>query len=164
VPAVRAVVQRVARASVAVEGRTVAEIATGLLVLVAAHKNDTEHNAKRLADRVAGMRVFNDQDGKMNLSMSQLAVDPATTGRQQGDHPATPPSFLVVSNFTLYADTSQRRPGFGASAPYDQGRDLYEAFLQALRTTGLPVQTGVYGADMKLHLTNDGPVTLIVDA
>lgn len=160
----RAIVQRVSHAKVAIEGRTVAEIGTGLLALVGAHKDDTEHNAKKLADRVAGLRIFNDPDGKMNLSLFQLRNDQATTRRPSGDHPTTLPSILAVSNFTVYGDPSQRRPSFTAAAPYDRGRELFDAFVQAVRDLGVPTQTGTFGADMQVELTNDGPVTLVVDA
>lgn len=141
----RAIVQRVSRARVTVDGQVVGEIGTGLLALVGAHKDDTEQNAKKLADRVAGLRVFNDADGKMNLALPQ------------------PAAVLAVSNFTVYGDPSQRRPSFTSAAPYERGKELFEAFLADLKALGVHVEAGVFGADMQVELTNDGPVTLVVD-
>ncbi len=145
----RAVVQRVSQANVTIDGEVVAEIHRGLLVLVAAHRDDTEREAAKMADRVAKLRVFNDADGKMNLALSDL--DPSG-------------SVLAVSNFTVYGETAKnRRPSFIESAPYDRGNELYESFLAALRSTGLRVESGVFGAMMDVELVNDGPVTVILD-
>lgn len=152
----RAVVQRASQAKVTVAGSTVGEIGVGLLVLVAAHKDDTGKNAQKLAERVANLRIFNDAEGKMNLALA-----PLPSGEER---PGVRGSVLVVSNFTVLGDASQRRPSFVAAAPFDQGKDLYEAFVEALKALVPNVQTGTYGADMKVELTNDGPVTLIVDA
>ena len=147
----RAVVQRVARASVKVEGETVGSCGPGLLVLVGAHKDDEDANAKKLADRIAGLRVFNDADGKMNLSLAQINND----GRAQ---------VLAVSNFTVYGDAHKsRRPSFMAAAPYDEGERLYRTFVSALRDHGLKVEEGTFGAMMEVDLLNDGPVTLVID-
>ena len=147
----RAVVQRVARASVKVEGETVGSCGPGLLVLVGAHKEDTEQNATKLADRIAGIRIFNDDEGKMNLSLGQIDND----GRAQ---------VLAVSNFTVYGDAlKSRRPSFMAAAPYDEGERLYNAFVSALRDRGLKVEEGTFGAMMQVDLLNDGPVTLVID-
>lgn len=159
----RAVVQRVSTAKVTVNGETVAEIGVGLLALVGAHKDDTDQNAKKLADRVAGVRIFNDADGKMNLSLSQLPVHRSAIAPPPDSHSSAPPSVLAVSNFTVYGDPSQRRPSFVAAAPYDRGKELFDAFVAHLRSLGVQVQTGVFGADMQVSLTNDGPVTLVVD-
>ncbi len=159
----RAIVQRVSQAKVEVDGKTVGEIGPGLLVLVGAHKDDTEENAKKLADRVAGLRIFNDFEGKMNLSLLQLIADLATTGRPPGDHRTTQPSVLAVSNFTVYGDASQRRPSFVAAAPYERGEELFNAFVDELKRLGVRTETGTFGADMKVTLTNDGPVTIVVD-
>lgn len=151
---------------VSVEGKVVGEIGTGLLALVGAHKDDTEQNAKKLADRVAGLRIFNDADGKMNLSISSLPL-PLREAEGEGAGGGglrRPPAVLAVSNFTVYGDPSQRRPSFTAAAPYDRGEELYNAFVQELRSLDVRVETGVFGADMQVELTNDGPVTLVVDA
>lgn len=145
----RAVVQRVSRASVSVDGKIVGACGVGLLVLVAAHREDTEREAAKMADKVAQLRIFNDVEGKMNLALGDL--DP------QG-------SVLAVSNFTVYGDTAKnRRPSFIESAPYDRGNELYEAFLCALRDMGVQVESGVFGAMMDVELVNDGPVTVILD-
>ncbi len=146
----RAVVQRVSRAQVTVDGRTTGEIGQGLLVLVAAHRDDTEQNAAKMADRVAKLRIFNDGEGKMNLALGDLEPKGAV---------------LAVSNFTVYGETSKnRRPSFIDSAPYERGEQLYEAFLSSLRALGIEVQTGEFGAHMEVDLVNDGPVTVILDA
>jgi D-tyrosyl-tRNA(Tyr) deacylase len=159
----KAIVQRVSLASVSVDGETVGEIGPGLLVLVAAHKDDTEQNAKKLAERIANLRIFNDADGKMNLSLSQVSPEArATTGRPPDDH--QPTHLLAVPNFTVLGDTTQRRPSFVAAAPYERGEELFDAFVTALRALGVPTETGRFGADMKVALTNDGPVTVIVEA
>jgi D-tyrosyl-tRNA(Tyr) deacylase len=145
----RAVVQRVTRASVTVEGRVVGACGSGLLVLVAAHREDSHQNAAKLADRVAKLRVFNDSDGKMNLALADL--DPVG-------------SVLAVSNFTVYGDTTKnRRPSFIDSAPYDRGLELYDAFVASLRELGVHTETGVFGAHMEVEMVNDGPVTVIVE-
>lgn len=147
----KAVVQRVSRASVSVEGAVVGQCLKGLLVLAAAHRDDTERNAEALADRVLGMRIFPDAEGKMNLSLRDLRAAGEAVG------------ILAVSNFTVYGDPSQRRPSFVAAAPYDEGKRLFEAFVEGLRGLGCPVETGVFGADMQVELVNDGPVTLIAE-
>lgn len=144
----RAVVQRVLSASVVVEGTVVGRIGPGLLVLVGAHKDDTESNAFKLANRIAGLRIFNDDAGKMNLSMADAGAM----------------SVLAVSNFTVYGDAiASRRPSFISAAPFEQGRELFEAFVKALEVEGIQVETGKFGADMKVSLVNDGPVTLVID-
>jgi len=148
---VRAVVQRVSRASVKVEGKTVGSCGPGLLVLVGAHKEDTEQSATKLADRIAGLRIFNDEEGKINLSLDQIDND----GSAQ---------VLAVSNFTVYGDAHKsRRPSFMAAAPYDEGERLYNTFVSALRDQGLNVEEGTFGAMMEVDLLNDGPVTLVID-
>ena len=144
----RAVVQRVARASVSVNGEILGQIGPGLLALIAVHRDDTSAEALKLAHRIAGLRIFNDADGKMNLALGQL--DP-------------PGQILAISNFTLYGDTSQRRPSFVLSAPFAIGEALFNACLAALTDSGLTVQTGQFGADMQVELINDGPVTVILD-
>jgi len=145
----RAVVQRVSRASVTVDDKVVGQCGVGLLVLVAAHRDDTEANAAKMADRVAKLRIFNDADGKMNLALGDL--DPVG-------------SVLAVSNFTVYGETAKnRRPSFIESAPYERGEEFYGAFVAALKGLGIQVETGEFGAHMEVDLVNDGPVTVILD-
>lgn len=144
----RAVVQRTARAAVSVEGSTIAEIGAGLLVLVSVGSNDDDAVAVRLAGRVATLRIFADDAGRMNLDVAQSGG-----------------SVLVVSQFTLHADTSRgHRPSFiHAGAPADAER-LYGVFVEALRDLGLAVQTGRFGAHMEVELVNSGPVTLVLSS
>jgi D-tyrosyl-tRNA(Tyr) deacylase len=142
----RAVVQRVSRASVKVEGEAVAEIAAGLLILVCAMQGDTDARAEQLASRIAKLRIFRDDAGKMNLSL-----------RDTGG------AALVVSQFTLAADLRGNRPGFSTAAAPDEGRRLYEHFAAALAAEGIGVATGSFGADMAVALVNDGPVTIWLD-
>ncbi|MFN8218987.1 MAG: D-aminoacyl-tRNA deacylase [Fimbriimonadales bacterium] len=144
----RAVVQRVHSAKVTDDGKVVGSCGRGLLVLVAAHRDDTEANAAKMADRVWGMRIFNDEAGKMNLALKDLP---------------DPKGVLAVSNFTVYGDTTQRRPSFTESAPYEAGERLFNRFVDELRALGCNVETGVFGAHMDVELVNDGPVTLIAD-
>ncbi len=147
----RAVVQRVAWAKVTVAGAVEGECGPGLLVLVAAAKGDRLAEATKLADRVAGLRIFSDSDGKMNLAMRDLP-DTLETG------------ILAISNFTLYGDAlSSRRPSFVRAANYDDGEALFNAFVAELRKLVPNLSTGVFGADMQVELQNDGPVTLIID-
>jgi len=144
------VVQRVSRASVTVDGKVVGRCGRGLLVLVAAHRNDSEANATKMADRIAKLRIFNDPDGKMNLALGDLEP---------------PGSVLAVSNFTVYGETAKnRRPSFIESAPYERGSELYEQFLSSLRALGVDLASGVFGAMMDVELVNDGPVTVILNA
>lgn len=147
----RAVVQRVSGADVEVDGKEIGRIGVGFVVLVAAHRDDVEADAVRLADRVFGLRIFNDADGKMNLSLKDL-------------DPSLEPAALAVSNFTLYGETAKnRRPSFINSAPYADGERLFEEFVMQLRALGCRVETGTFGAHMNVRLVNDGPVTVIVD-
>ena len=140
----RAVLQRVSGAAVSVEGATVGEIGRGLLILACAMAGDGEAAARRLAARAARLRVFPDEEGRMNRSV--LDVEGAA---------------LVVSQFTLAADTSRgNRPGFSASAPPEEARRLVDAFAAELQSLGVPVATGRFGADMQVALVNDGPVTI----
>ena len=143
----RAVVQRVSRASVTVSGAVLGEIGPGLMVLVCAMDGDGEYTAQALARKVAKLRIFRDDDGRMNRSV----ID-------------TGGSALVISQFTLAADTSRgNRPGFSAAAPPEIGERLYLAFAAALQSEGVPVATGRFGADMAVELVNDGPVTIWID-
>jgi len=138
-----ALIQRVTQASVTVNQKVIGEIKQGLLVFLAVQPEDTQAKAKRLSERVAGYRVFNDEKGKMNLNVKQI----------EGD-------ILVVSQFTLAADTnSGMRPSFTSAAKPEFSNDLYQYFCQQLREQGFRVPTGEFAADMKVQLLNDGPVT-----
>ncbi|WP_448383506.1 D-aminoacyl-tRNA deacylase [Desulfosoma sp.] len=144
----RAVVQRVSKASVDVDGQTVAAVGRGLVVLVGVGRGDTEEDARYLAEKVVHLRIFPDEDDKLNRSVLDIGG-----------------AVLAVSQFTLWGDCRKgRRPSFVDAAPSDQARCLYEAFLQALRDHGVPVETGVFKETMAVHLTNDGPVTILLDS
>lgn len=143
----RAVVTRVKRASVEIEGKKVGEIEKGFLVLLGVHENDTEAEAEWVADRICGLRVFEDEAGKMN-------VNPLDAGAK----------LLIVSQFTLYADVSSRRPGFSKAARPDTAIPLYEHVIEACREKGFEVETGEFGADMLVESVNDGPVTILLDS
>lgn len=144
----RVLVQRVTEAEVTVAGRSVGRIGPGLLVLVCAMAGDDAGTAERLAGRVARLRIFRDAADKMNRSVQDVGG-----------------AVLVVSQFTLAADTrTGNRPGFSTAAPPDEGERLYLHFAEALRGLGLPVETGAFGADMKVALVNDGPVTIWMDS
>lgn len=144
----RAVVQRVGRASVTVEGKIVGQIGRGLLVLLGVTHSDDRAAADYLAEKIAGLRIFEDDAGKMNLSV-------ADTGG----------AVLVVSQFTLYGDVRRgKRPSFDAAAPPAQANELYEYFVSRLRTLGLHCETGIFQAMMQVELVNDGPVTILLDS
>lgn len=144
----RAVLQRVSEARVRVGGEIVGEIAQGLLVLLGVGQGDAAADARFLADKIVGLRIFEDAQGKMNLSVEDVGG-----------------SLLVVSQFTLYGDCRQgRRPGFSAAAPPEQANALYEQFVGMLRGRGLRVATGVFQAEMTVALVNEGPVTLLLDS
>ena len=143
----RALVQRVSSASVTVDGETIGEIGPGLLILVCAMPGDTGDTGARLAEKIAKLRLFKDEAGKMNLSLAQIGG-----------------AALVVSQFTLAADTSRgNRPGFSGAAKPDEAKALYESFADDLTGLGIPVARGRFGADMAVALVNDGPVTLWLD-
>ena len=142
----RAVVTRVKNARVEIEDRINGEIGQGLLVLLGVAPTDTEATANKMADKVCGLRIFEDENQKMNLNL-------ATVGG----------SLLVVSQFTLYADTSSRRPGFSYAAKPDIAIPLYERFMEQCRQRGFEVQHGEFGADMQVFSQNDGPVTILLD-
>jgi D-tyrosyl-tRNA(Tyr) deacylase len=145
---VRAVIQRVSRASVRIEGEVVGSIERGLLVLLGVTHSDTIEQARWLADKIVNLRIFNDDDGKMNRSVIEIGG-----------------SVLAVSQFTLYGDAQKgRRPSFIAAARPEHATPLYEQFVHAVAEHGVPVQTGRFGAMMQVELINDGPVTLILDA
>lgn len=142
----RALLQRVTRAEVRVEGDLVGEVGPGFLILVCAMVGDTGAEAAKLATKIARLRVFKDDKGKMNLSVRDI----------EGDA-------LVVSQFTLAADLRGNRPGFSTAAPPAEGERLYLKFSDALRGEGVPVANGRFGADMAVSLVNDGPVTIWLD-
>lgn len=143
----RALLQRVSEAAVTVEGNIVGKCGPGLLILVCAMPKDDQATAEALATKISKLRLFKDEAGKMNLSLLQ-----------------TGGSALVVSQFTLAADTSRgNRPGFSGAAPPDIAESLYLKFADALNTLGIPTETGRFGGDMSVSLTNDGPVTIWLD-
>jgi D-aminoacyl-tRNA deacylase len=143
----RIVLQRVARAKVTVEGRISGEIGRGLLLLIGIHQDDNEGCADFLAQKVAELRVFSDEHGKMNLSAKEIKA-----------------AALVVSQFTLYGECQKgRRPNFMTAAGPEKGKSLYDYFVQKLKAELEPVETGTFGAMMQLELVNDGPVTLILE-
>jgi D-aminoacyl-tRNA deacylase len=144
----RAVVQRVSRAKVSVEGKITGEIEAGLMILLGVAKEDTSMVAASMAEKVSHLRIFEDAAGKMNLSL----LDVKGSG-------------LVVSQFTLYGDArGQRRPSFIAAAPPDVAKKLYEEFCEALRKLGVTVATGIFQAMMSVELVNEGPVTILIDS
>jgi D-aminoacyl-tRNA deacylase len=144
----RAVVQRVSRAQVMVEEEIAGKIGRGLLVLLGVTHADSEADADYLADKIAGLRVFEDENGKMNLDTASVSGE-----------------VLVVSQFTLYGDVRRgKRPSFDAAAPPERARELYEYFADRIRATGLPCQTGRFQETMQLELVNDGPVTILLDS
>ena len=142
----RAVVTRVSSASVSIDGNTVGAIEKGYLVLLGVGPSDTEAVADKLAEKICNLRVFEDENGKMNLHLEQVGGSP-----------------LVVSQFTLYADTSSRRPGFTGAAKPDLAVPLYERFMETCRARGFRVEHGEFGADMQVASVNDGPVTILFD-
>ena len=142
----RAVVTRVSSASVAIAGETVGAIDQGYLVLLGVAPGDTGDTAHKLAEKICNLRVFEDENGKMNLNLEQVGG-----------------SILVVSQFTLFADTSSRRPGFTGAAKPDVAVPLYEAFMARCRERGFRVEHGEFGASMQVSSVNDGPVTILFD-
>lgn len=144
----RAVIQRVSSASVTVDGAVAGRIGAGLLVLLGVGKGDTEADAETLARKIVELRVFQDEAGRMNLSVKD-----------------TGGALLVVSQFTLYGDTRKgRRPSFDLAAPPEEARRLYERFVEAARAQGVAVETGVFQAMMSVSLVNEGPVTFLVES
>ncbi|HZU39123.1 MAG TPA: D-aminoacyl-tRNA deacylase [Gemmataceae bacterium] len=144
----RAVLQRVSQARVVIDGAVVGEVGRGFLVLLGVTQTDTSEDARWLADKVCGLRVFNDSEGKMNLGLDDVRGE-----------------VLVVSQFTLYGDCRKgRRPSFLDASGPDHATPLYEAFVDAIRAHGIQTATGRFGAMMQVELTNDGPVTLIIDS
>jgi len=144
----RAVLQRVARAEVSVDGDRVVSIGRGYVVLLGVTHTDDETDARYIADKIASLRLFEDEAGKINLGITDIGGE-----------------VLVVSQFTLYADCRKgRRPSFTQAAPPEIAERLYQRVAEILREAGLPVQTGVFGAHMQVSLVNDGPVTILLDS
>jgi D-tyrosyl-tRNA(Tyr) deacylase len=144
----RAVIQRVSRAQVTVNGDITGQIALGLLVLLGVGRDDTETDAIYLAEKISGLRVFEDDEGKMNRSVQEVGG-----------------SVLAVSQFTLYGDVRRgKRPSFDAAAPPEKARQLYEFFVEKIRAAGLRCETGRFQEMMKVELANEGPVTILLDS
>lgn len=142
----RAILTRVRSASVSIDGQVVGKIGKGFLILLGVGPQDTKKECRYLAEKALGLRVFEDENGKMNLNLEQVGG-----------------SLLVISQFTLYADTKSRRPGFTGAAKPDVAIPLYERFLDQCRQKGFRVEHGEFGADMKVASVNDGPVTILFD-
>lgn len=144
----RAVVQRVKRASVKINGKITGKIDRGLLVLIGVHETDEEADAEYMAKKCAGLRIFEDENGKMNLSVKDIGG-----------------KFLIISNFTLYGDCKKGfRPSFIEAARPEKAIPLYEKFISCVRENGIECETGEFGADMQVELINDGPITVIVES
>lgn len=143
----RAVLTRINSASVTVNGKISGSIGKGFLVLLGVHCDDGEAEARKIADKIAGLRIFEDGNGKMNLN-------PIDAGH---------PEILIISQFTLFADCKSRRPGFSKAARPEKAVPLYELVIDQLRERGFRVETGVFAAEMKVNSENDGPVTIILD-
>ena len=142
----RAVVTRVRSASVEIEGKIHGSIGKGFLVLLGVHRDDTEAEAKKIADKICGLRIFEDADGRIN-------VNPTDAGAEM----------LIISQFTLFADCKSRRPGFSMAARPETAVPLYELVISECRSRGFKVDTGVFAADMLVSSVNDGPLTIILD-
>ena len=143
----RALIQRVSKASVAIADNLVSEINQGLLILVCAMADDSDLNVERMAAKISKIRIFSDENGKMNKSIVDIGGEA-----------------LIVSQFTLAADTTRgNRPGFSSAAPPDKGEELYEYFIKELGKYGIDCKKGVFGGDMKISLVNDGPTTIWLD-
>lgn len=142
----RAVLTRVSSASVTIHGAVTGEIGKGFLVLLGIRTDDSEAEAKKIADKICGLRIFEDQNGKMNIGPKDAGAE-----------------LLIISQFTLYGDCRQRRPGFTGAARPEAAVPLYELCIAECRGRGFKVETGAFGADMKVSSVNDGPVTLILD-
>lgn len=142
----RAVITRVLSSSVTIDSKCVSKINKGFLVLLGVHTSDTEEQAKKIADKICGLRIFEDENGKMNISPKDANAE-----------------LLIVSQFTLYADCSSRRPGFTEAARPEISKPLYELVVSECQARGFNVGTGVFGADMKVESVNYGPVTIVLD-
>ena len=144
----RAVIQRVSQAKVVVDDNTVGQIGKGFMILLGVHEQDTQTDVDYFVGKISKLRVFEDDQQKMNRSIIDVGGE-----------------ILSISQFTLFADTKKgNRPSFVQAAKPDTAIPLYEAFNEGLRQAGIPVETGIFGADMKCHLVNDGPVTIIIDS
>ncbi len=144
----RAVVQRVSKASVTVDGELISSIGKGLLVLAGAGIDDTIQDAQYIRNKVVGLRIFEDDAGKMNLSVEDIGGE-----------------LLIVSQFTLYGDARKgRRPSFGAAMPPERAKEFFDEFVSLFEDTNLTVKTGIFGAMMQVELVNDGPVTILLDS
>jgi D-tyrosyl-tRNA(Tyr) deacylase len=144
----RAVLQRVKKASVNVNNKTIGSIGAGLLILLGVHKEDTENDASRLAEKIVTLRIFDDMQSRMNLSLKDIKGE-----------------MLIVSQFTLYGDCRKgRRPSWSASASPEQANMLYQKFISYVKNTGINTATGEFQAMMDVFLVNDGPVTLLLDS
>lgn len=144
----RAVIQRVSQAKVVVDDNTVGQIGKGFMILLGVHEQDTQTDVDYLVGKISKLRVFEDEQQKMNRSIIDVGGE-----------------ILSISQFTLFADTKKgNRPSFVQAAKPDTAIPLYEAFNEGLRQAGIPIETGIFGADMKCHLVNDGPVTIIIDS
>lgn len=144
----KVVLQRVSRAKVEIEGEETRSIGAGLMVLLGAQDRDTEEDLKYIVEKTAGLRIFDDEKGVMNLSVMDVKGE-----------------MLLISQFTLLADTKKgKRPSYIAAGDPKRANELYEAAAEAFRAKGIPVKTGTFGADMKVSLTNEGPVTIVIDS
>lgn len=144
----RAVIQRVSRASVKVDGNTLGSIGCGLLIFLGVGEGDTEADLRYIADKAAGLRIFSDENGKMNLSVVDVGGDA-----------------LVISQFTLYGDCRKgKRPSFSKSMEPEAANKMYEQFIEDFKSRGIRTEHGEFGADMKVELLNDGPVTILLDS
>ena len=144
----RAVIQRVSASDVTVDGTTVGTIGKGLNVLIAFGASDQASDIDYIVEKIAGLRIFEDENGKMNRSVKDIGG-----------------AVLIISQFTLYGDVRKgKRPSFTSAISYDGGEDLYNSFVENMQRRGIPVQTGIYGADMKVNIQNDGPVTILIDS
>ncbi len=143
----RVLIQRVRQGSVTIDGQMQGKIGAGMVILCGVGQGDTAEAAAFLAKKTAALRIFSDEAGKMNLSVKDIGGE-----------------ILVISQFTLYADTSHgNRPGFGPAAPPELAEQLYLQYVADLRAEGIPVQTGVFGADMQVEIHNDGPITILLE-
>ncbi|MDD6484521.1 MAG: D-aminoacyl-tRNA deacylase [Clostridiales bacterium] len=144
----RAVIQRIERAAVSVSGETVGSVKKGLLIFLGVGKGDDEQDIKYIADKALALRIFEDEDGKMNLSVTDIGGE-----------------LLVISQFTLYGDCRKgRRPSFDFAMPPKDANIMYERFVEYIKKSGLKTETGIFGADMQVELVNDGPVTINLDS
>lgn len=144
----RAVIQRVKNASVKIDGRVNGEAGEGLLIFLGVGKGDADADLKYIADKILGLRIFEDENGKMNRSVTDISGD-----------------LLIISQFTLYGDCRKgKRPSFDGAMPPKEAEEMYESFVAYMRESGLKTETGEFGADMKVELLNDGPVTIILDS